>query len=134
MHHRVKVVAAFALRISRRAKCTTAITGGLQRLETHARNISVITFALGYSRSRPFGLSTNQPTPSLCELEARPRRRGNQRLFSKLGPVQGLCIPTNCSDRALPQTGHLSTSSQSCDSYPSLGNAILVPLCSWNCV
>ena len=106
------------------------IVGRLQRLETHARHNPANKSALGSSRNRPFCLSANQPTPSLCELEARPRSRGDRCLLSKLVPTQRLCIPAIRTDRALPQTGHSSTSSKSCYSYPGLGNAILVPSAS----
>lgn len=103
------------------------IAGRLQRLETHARNIPANKSALGSSRNRPFCLSANQPTPSLCELEARPRSRSDGCFFAKLGPPQRLCIPAIYTDWALRQTGHPSTSSKSCDSYPGLENVILVP-------
>ena len=94
---------------TRVSKCNSRrgvpIAGRLQRLETHARNIPANKSALGSSRNRPFCLSANQPTPSLCELEARPRSRGDRCLLSKLGPTQRLCIPAIRTDRALPQTG-----------------------------
>lgn len=115
---------------TRVSKCNSRrgvlIAGRIQRLETHARNIPANISALGSSRKRPFCLSVNRPTPSLCELEERPRSRSDGCLFSKLGPTQKLCIPAIRTDWALPQTGHPSTSSKSCDSYPGLGNAILV--------
>ena len=97
-----------------------------QRLATGSVHLSRDQQQVGPLHNRSFCKQTDSTTTQVCELEA--RSRGSVCLYSGLEPSQGICIPSICPNRAVPEpsSAAVSLSIDNCGSR--MGNSTVVPV------
>ena len=74
------------------------------RLETRPLDVCGTKSGLGFFRGRAVCLSALNSTSTVLQLETRSSFRGSGCIFSGLEQGGGICIPSLCSSRPLPQT------------------------------
>ena len=79
---------------------------------------------------RPVCLSTFDSTSTVLQLETRPSVGGSGCIFPRLEQSEGICIPSLCSSRPLPQTVTSQECVTPCSSGTSLAVTAMVPSAS----
>lgn len=85
---------------------------------------------LGPLRGRLVCLSALNATSTVLQLETRPSFRGSGCIFPGLEQSEGICIPSLCSSRPLPQTVTRPEFVTACSSRPGLAVSAMVPSAS----
>ena len=100
------------------------------RLETGPLVVCGTNSGLGSLGGRPVCLSALNSTSTVLQLETRPSFRGSGCVFPGLGQSEGICIPSLCSSRPLPQTVTRPECVTPCSSRTSLAVTAMVPSAS----
>ena len=100
------------------------------RLETGPPFVRGTKSGLGPLGGRPFCLSSLNSTSTVLQLETRPSFRGSGCVFPGLEQSEGICIPSLCSSRPLPQTVTRPECVTPCSSCTGLAVTAMVPSAS----
>ena len=100
------------------------------RLETGPLVVRGIKSGLGPLRDRPVCLSALNSTSTVLQLKTRPSFRGSGCIFPGLEQSEGICIPSLCSSRPLPQTVIRPQCITPCSSRTGLAVTAMVPSAS----
>ena len=100
------------------------------RLETGPLVVHGTKSGLGPFGGRPVCLSTFDSTSTVLQLETRPSVGGSGCVFPGLEQSEGICIPSLCSSRPLPQTVTRPECVTPCSSGTSLAVTAMVPSAS----
>ena len=100
------------------------------RLETGPIVVHGTKSGLGPLGGRPVCLSTFDSTSTVLQLETRPSVGGSGCVFPGLEQSEGICIPSLCSSRPLPQTVTRPECVTPCSSGTSLAVTAMIPSAS----